>query len=424
MSVADFDQSEWAFLPALSEADLPTEPYDPGPVDDLNLVELDDNDLLAALERLRREQASLAAMELRLLATISERDSVAERWSIEEIGAILKATGGSTRNRLAEADQLVHQLPHTMDALAAGRITPPQALALAQGSYRLPDEQVPEFERRLLLRAGDQTLPGLRQSIKRAVTILDPATAEERRVRAVAERHVRIEPAEDGMAWLLALLPAADALAIKTCIDGAARTAARSDDRTLDQLRADALINGILSGIDGEMPSEHGRRPSITVTVSLPTLVGRDQQPAWLDGYGPITAEYARRIAHDPSGTWRRLLTDPAGGQVLDYGRTRYRPPQHVVDHVIARDGQCTFPFCDRDARRSDLDHIEPYPEGPTAVDNLQPLHRRHHNAKTSGGWSAERDPTTGTTTWRSPHGRRYRSAPPERWSYPDPPPY
>ena len=47
-------------------------------------------------------------------------------------------------------------------------------------------------------------------------------------------------------------------------------------------------------------------------------LSGVEDEPGWLDGYGPITAQHAREIAADPTGTWRRLLTDPIFGQVID----------------------------------------------------------------------------------------------------------
>jgi hypothetical protein len=217
----------------------------------------------------------------------------------------------------------------------------------------------------------------------------------------------------------MALLPAAQAQLLYDRIDGAARLAPVEDPRTMDQLRADALVNAVLHGLTGDVATQQGQQPTINVTVALSTLVGQDQEPGWLDGYGPITAGYARQLAHDPTGTWRRLVTDPITGQLLNYGTTRYRPPRHLVDHVIARDGECTFPYCTHRARRSDLDHITAYPHGNTNADNLQPLHRRHHNAKTQAGWRVHREASDGSTHWISPAGRHYRSTPPERWPMP-----
>jgi hypothetical protein len=420
----DFDLSEWDFLPPLDDAELPDEPplrsseAEADVALDWDVAELDTVERIDALIEIDRQQCALEARKQQLLALIADRDSSARHWSIEEVGAAPRVPGGTARWLLAGAQQLTHRLPATFELLRAGGIGPGHAAAIVRGSWALPDELLPQLEQRVLPHAGEQSVTRLKQSVARAVLTLDPATAEQKHQRARADRSVRLASSDHGMAWLMALLPAAEAKALYARLDGAARMAPADDSRTLDQLRADALVNGVLQGIDGELPAEHGRQPHVEVLVSLNTLIGRDDDPAWLTGYGAISAEQARGLAHDPSGTWRRLLTDPVSGQILDYGTTRYRPPPHLADHVIARDGQCTFPFCDQVARQSDLDHVNPFPDGPTSAENLQALHRRHHNAKTEGGWSASRDGTT--TEWTSPQGRRYRSRPPERWTPPD----
>ena len=431
---------------------------------------------LTALLAFDRQQAWLAARQQELLALISARESSEEWWCVEEVGAALRLSGPVARSRLHNAEQLCARLPETLQALSDGVIAAPQAVAITEASYQLGDDLLPAFQDRVLDRAAEQSLTQLKRAIKRAVLCLDPRAAEQRRQRATADRQVRLAPAEDDLAWIMALLPAADAQAVYHRVDGVARQAPKADPRTLDQLRADALVNGILNGPNGrpsggasdlsggtsdlsggtsdlsggasgggsdlsggasgggsdlsggatglgELPTAHGRRPRIEVLVGLSTLLGQDDEPGWLNGYGPISAGYARELAHDPTGTWRRLLTDPVSGQLLDYGTTRYRPPRQLAEHVIARDGECGFPFCSHPARRSDLDHIKPYPQGETSAANLQPLHRRHHNAKTRAGWLAHRDDSTGTTHWTSPQGRRYRTSPPQRWTIPPPPP-
>jgi hypothetical protein len=85
------------------------------------------------------------------------------------------------------------------------------------------------------------------------------------------------------------------------------------------------------------LPTVQGRRPAINVVVSADTLLGLDDQPGHLTGYGPITAETARRLAADQSGTWRQLLTDPDSGALLDISKDRYRPPQRLRDYLAAR---------------------------------------------------------------------------------------
>ncbi len=137
----------------------------------------------------------------------------------------------------------------------------------------------------------------------------------------------------------------------------------------------------------------------------LSTLLGLDDAPGELAGHGPIPASVVRRLAAD--ATWRRLLTDPASGALLDYGRTTYSPPAELADFVMARDRTCRFPGCRQPAHRCDLDHSRRYPEGPTCRDNLCVLCRSHHRLKHETEWRVEQRPN-GVFVWTSPSGHRY----------------
>jgi hypothetical protein len=152
-------------------------------------------------------------------------------------------------------------------------------------------------------------------------------------------------------------------------------------------------------------------KPLIHVIVTAETLLGLDDAPAELAGHGPIPSDLARRIAAD--GTWHRILTDPLTGQALNYGRTTYRPPATLADHVKARDRVCRFPPCQTPAHHTDLDHKQRFRHGgPTQPDNLWTLCRHHHRTKDQPtGWTVTGNPNN-TTTWTSPTGHRYTSHP------------
>jgi hypothetical protein len=204
----------------------------------------------------------------------------------------------------------------------------------------------------------------------------------------------------------------------------------------LDQLRADVLAglgcSALMSGhlgccrddcghLNHPLGARRGRPVAVNVTVAYSTLLGVDDRPAHLEGYGPITAAVARRIAAD--GTWRRLLTDPASGAVLDIGRERYTPPPDLAEHVIARDQTCRFPTCTRPAEGCDLDHTVPFEQGgTTSAANLGPLHRGHHNDKTHHGWQLDQ-PEPGRFVWTAPTGHRYQVDPEIVGLLPQPPP-
>jgi hypothetical protein len=109
------------------------------------------------------------------------------------------------------------------------------------------------------------------------------------------------------------------------------------------------------------------------VVVSADTLLGLDDQPAQLTGYGPITAQEARRLAADQPGTWRRLPTDPDTGALLDISKDRYQPPQRVRDYLSARDDVCVLPTCQQPGYRCEPDHTIPFDHGGPTTEPTSP---------------------------------------------------
>ncbi|MFM7775475.1 MAG: DUF222 domain-containing protein, partial [Actinomycetota bacterium] len=83
------------------------------------------------------------------------------------------------------------------------------------------------------------------------------------------------------------------------------------DPRNIEMKRADALTaiaSEFLSSNSKKI--ESSKRPiSINVTVDLPTLLGLAENPAELEGHGPIPASIARKLAAD--GKWRTFVTAP-----------------------------------------------------------------------------------------------------------------
>ena len=163
--------------------------------------------------------------------------------------------------------------------------------------------------------------------------------------------------------------------------------------------------------------------------MDLPTLLGLAEHPGELVGYGPIPASVARKLAAD--GAWRRWVTDPVSGYLLDYGTSTYAPPRVLRDFLVAAHPRCVAPHCPQPSRRADLDHLIPFDLGDaaasagggvTSADNLRPECRGHHLLKTLGHVKI----TTGHgggVTWTTSTGRIHHLEPTDHRHHSDDPP-
>lgn len=331
-------------------------------------------------------------------------------FAADEIAARLKLPRRAVQTRLAEAVDLTSRLPATLEALRKGEICRARARAVIEHTATLTANKARAVEEYVLRRAPQQTARQLRPCVQRRVLRVDPDAARARHEKARARRAVWLRPEPDGMATLGIHLPAEDAMSVFHALDGRARALRQAGDaRPLDALRTDALVElarHALESCPTPLATRQGRKPQVHVVVAASTLLGLDDRPAELRGYGPVPADVARRIAAD--ATWRRLVVDPLTGRLLDFGRTTYAPPQELRDHVVARDVTCTAPTCMHPAETGEIDHVVVFPEGPTSATNTHAPCTHDHRARHQGGWSVSRD--DGGVTWTSPTGHAYRT--------------
>ncbi len=412
-------------------------------------------DYLAALER--QSSWLQAAMQRAIVAVagINEGKSdgpftgvdEAER---EDVSSALRLSAGTAQMRIDVARTLVNHLPNTCSALATGDLSAAHATVIAKETAAAIRDGLSEFaifsiEQKAIAHAEFHTPSQVAQQVRSAIAKFAPATFEEVVEKARDCRRVSCYNDIDGMSTVVAILPAADAQTVMKAIEAfiikgssawetsrdlqnteslntdAKNTDAKnveslnsgvknSDSRSADMKRADALtaIAGFALAASSEEVALHRRPITVNVTIDLPTLLGLSENPGQLAGYGAIPASVARALASD--GKWKRFITDPQTGALLDYGRETYQPPQALIDFLIARDRTCRFPGCRRSAALSDLDHAQSWEDGgTTSLDNLGALCRRHHQLKTHGGWAIE-SRADGSCTWTSPLGKIYQT--------------
>ncbi len=336
---------------------------------------------------------------------------------VHELSAMLRISPSAAYLRLRSATTLSGRLVRTRQAWQDGEIDLARVLTMIEETQSLTAAQARAVEEHCLPKAPEQTAAQLRRSLRRAALAVDADATAARHRRAHSERRVVLYPADNGMADLVATLPADQARLAYLTLSEIARTATESDDRSADARRADALVHlltcadpaGVPADERGNTGTPAGRatRAQLLVTVAGSTLLGLDDDPGELAGYGPIPASLARLIATD--STWRRLIVDPDDGTVQRLDRLSYRPGRVLGDQVRARDVRCRFPTCNRAATDAgvDLDHGIAWPHGPTAATNLTAKCRSHHRLKTHGWWKHRQEPD-GTVRWTSPTGQVY----------------
>jgi hypothetical protein len=359
-------------------------------------------------------------------STPSERE-FGTRSFIAELAAALVVPEGTAGALVADA-AATRRHPATLAALAAGSISLPQVRSIFEALTGLPADVAAALEAAVLERAPRQTDAALRRRLRRLRERLHPEPLDCRHRAAVLDRRVVLEPASDGMAWLSLFLPAERAVAITDRLDRLATDRARratagratsGDSRTNAQRVLDVAAGLLLAGVrsdhadtgtdarsddDGAPSDDAAIVPRVLVTVPVLSLLGHTDEPAELDGYGPIDADTARRLAaHAPS--FQRILTHPETGAHLSYGRTSYRVPADLAGYLRARDGTCRFPGCGRRAGNCDLDHTTAWAhDGHTRHDNLAHLCRKHHRLKHGTRWRMSQAPGGGIR-WTSPAG-------------------
>ena len=434
-------------------------------------------DFLTALER---QTAWLQAIMQRAIVAVAGNDSSstdkiwdgvdeAER---EDIATALRLSPNTAQLRIDVARTLVNHLPNTCSALAMGEISASHATVIAKETAAAIRDGLSEFaiyqiEEKALSFAEFHTPGQVANKVRTTIAQLAPAEFEEVVDRARETRRVSCYNDADGMATVVAILPAQDAQIVMKSIEAyilkmnakderesgeirssvevngaasasefngaasasefngaasasefnGAASGARTNPRTetnswsllsADNKRADALTAILSAALSDSLETvkPHRRPVTVNVTIDLPTLLGLAQNPGQLSGYGAIPASVARELASD--ATWKRFITDPQTGNLLDYGREKYEPPQALVDFLLARDRTCRFPGCRQPATRSDIDHAHSWDSGgETNIENLGLLCRRHHRLKTHGRWGLISN-ADGSCEWTSPVGKKY----------------
>lgn len=312
---------------------------------------------------------------------------------------------------LGLAKALVTEMPHTLAALDSGQLNEWRATLLVKETACLSAEDRCAVDEELsadtgtFLGSGDRAV---KAAARTASYRRDPRSISQRASHAASERAVSLRPAPDTMAYVTALLPVAQGVAVHAALTRHA-DALRSggDIRSRGQVMADALVERI-TGTPGGVA-----RVEIQLVMTDRTLFQGDSEPVRLAGYGIVPAGWARKMAmlgQSHSGTendadggsgpctgtlgvWlRRLYTAPGTGDLIAMDSRARLFPAGLRRLISARDDTCRTPYCDAPIRH--CDHIVPWHHGgATAAANGAGLCEACNHTKEISGWKARPRP-------------------------------
>ena len=264
---------------------------------------IDESALVEEISRLERVKSAAAAGQARAAAALDELRRADEaaagvpkakqgRGVASEVALARRDSPARGGRHLGFAKALVHEMPHTLAALDCGALSEWRATLIVRESACLDVE-----DRRVLddeMCADITKLDGMGDArvvaaAKEIACRLDVQSVVDRAAKAESDRTVTIRPAPDTMTYVTALLPVAQGVGVYAALKRAADTT--FDDRSRGQVMADTLVERVTG-----RPSDAAEPVAVNLVIADETLLGTDNSPAVVKGYGPIPASVARGL--------------------------------------------------------------------------------------------------------------------------------
>ena len=295
----------------------------------------------------------------------------------------LNLTVTAASKRVAISRRLV-ALPLTEQALAAGDISYQHASLIAETASQLGDKFVAQAETILVNAAREVDPWRLLRTVGHLKHCLDPDGVLGDANEAHGRGSLHMSQTFEGMYRIDGWLDPEGGAVLNTALNSVMGPRLEGDNRMASERRADAAVELGRRQLDGgQLPEVGGQKPHLAVSVDMATLSKEPgSMAAELEWSQPIPAETARRLACDAA------ITPIIDGEADHTSRVVPGPTRRAL---VARDKGCRFPGCDCPPSWTDAHHIKHWANGgPTTLDNLVLLCRRHHRLVHEEGWTLE----------------------------------
>jgi hypothetical protein len=379
---------------------------------------LDDDQLLwltSQLESCRQQVGLAVAHGLAELDVRGTTDSQLGRRTGNWLAETSRQAAGACRTRVRVATKLAAWFPLIDQALGSGALSWSHAEALCRVANPRIIDTLAELSEHLIELAQHCTFERWAKEIQGIAERLD--TEGGHRPQDIVNR-LRFDRGIYGTGQLTGEFNDVDAAAIAGILGARANDIlhrlkndpAAPDGLDQSQLWAMALVE-ILNGEPADQPDLSGPIRPIRPPRADLTVIHHHGSREFSDANGnalPDTAELRARLC-DCNITHVEV---DHHGVPLRVGRTRRQASAAIRRALVARDGGCVFPGCERPVEHCDAHHIAAWQHGGrTDLDNMALLCRYHHGVTHRRGWQMEPDPDhTQRFRWRTPTGDVLRS--------------
>lgn len=316
----------------------------------------------------------LRGIASRALGVVAVQQDTAAWWWRDALTITGEAAGRAVRRACD-----LQSLPAVADAVVEGRLSLEQAGALTPLVGRIDEAELADSQESYLQAAEGCSVDTIGQWVRHQIALhSEPALVlEQDRARDLRMLKHRLCP--DGTVRGRFVLAGEDAESFLTVLEGGSRRQGTDDRRDAGQRRADCLV-GVFDAAARDM--------------DLPQAGGRPVQVSYV-----VDAEWARGVqgAVPPVGAWtgpqtrprvEAVLCDARISRVLVDGVGQVVGLESLTDQVtaaqrralVARDVHCVARGCSRPPASCDAHHLIARADGgPTTLDNLVLLCRRHH---------------------------------------------
>lgn len=419
------------------------------------VTELGCGDLLGALGALEQSQRSLDATRAHLLFSVSESMAsetvglTPQAW----LADTAKLASGKARERFRVTRKVLGGMldPAVDEALSAGVIGWGHIEVFARATNPRNRDAMASLATHHINRAQSVSFNRWKQEVDTAGSLFDFDGSDP---GAETLKNTLSFAASDDFTLLKAQLTSDNATVVAEAVETVADELFFAYRRDCEQspevevpdrrtLRALALVELCRRATAKDVGSTKPAHPEVTVTLGPDNFahgVTRWGESVTLSNSVLFCAPDLVTVFTDPDGNPKAmgpglpfdLHPRPVGGLGLSAGRfndfidhlkshlpeewdrvkwrlNRARQLRFVTPEqrraLAARDGGCVFPGCDMPHAWTDAHHIRHWEDGgPSDLDNLISLCRRHHGTAHRTGWNVQLD-KHGWTHWRTPSG-------------------